>query len=208
MAKNPFSKSTFNQFPELATENLLLTEIKPAHAPDIFAHFSAESVTQYLDVTRMVELGEAERLITFLAERFSHERGIRWGVMLQGEAHIIGTVGFNIWRKRKFYGELGYDLSEAYRRQGIMTEAVEAVLDFGFSQMSLQKIEALILPENTASEAFLKQFGFEWQGRVREFQGSTGRHAYMNLFGLIKVHWLLRKNDNTSYGLRPTQNST
>jgi len=193
MVKNLFNKPVFDQFPELETARLRLVEIKPDHAPDIYAHFSNEAVTRYLDLNCMVEPEEAERLIDFLAKRFTQERGLRWGVQPKGEEQIIGTCGFNIWSKGKFQAELGYDLSPAHWRQGLMTEAVAAVLDFGFSRMELHKIEALVWPANTPSETFLKQLGFQWQGMVREFRASTGRQAAMHLFEMVKVQWLWRQ---------------
>lgn len=185
-------KPTFTHFPELETETLLLQELQPGHAADILNHFSALAVTRYLDVKGLETLGEAEELITLLARRFQHERSIRWGVSQKGCRRIIGTCGYNTWSKRKFQAELGYDLSPAYWRRGIMTEAVQAVIRFGFTKMDLQKIEALVLPENVASEAFLESLGFDWEARVREFQVSTGQFAHMTVFALKKHQWLTR----------------
>jgi len=190
MKKKDFTNRYFDQFPELETERLRLIEIKPQHAKDILRHFSEEAVTQYLDVARMQALEEAERLIDFLATRLKQERGIRWGITQQGEDQVIGSCGYNTWIKRKFQAELGYDLSKAYWRQGIATEAVKKVLQFGFTKMELQKIEALILPENIASEQFIKSLGFRWEGTVREFQISTGQYATMKVFSLKKHEWL------------------
>lgn len=185
-----FRKPTFRQFPELETETLRLQEIKPHHAAAIFKHFSSEAVTQYLDVTPMEDIKDANRLITFLAKRYRQERGIRWGISQKGIDHIIGTCGYNTWSKQKFQAELGYDLSAAYRRQGVASEAVKAVIDFGFTTMRLQKIEAVVLPENTPSRNFLKRLGFDRQGLAREFQVSTGQIAQMTVFSMEKQQWL------------------
>lgn len=48
---------------------------------------------------------------------------------------------------------LGYDLSPAFWRRGIMSEALAAVLAFGFDQMQLNRVEALSFPDNSAGKA-------------------------------------------------------
>jgi ribosomal-protein-alanine N-acetyltransferase len=189
MKQQLFFTPTFDQFPELETEHLLLTEIKPKHAEDILRHFSNHQVIRYLDFTPMQSLQDASQLINFLANRFKDERGIRWGITLKGHHVLIGTCGYNSWAKRKRQAELGYDLGPTYWRRGIASEAVQAVLQFGFETMKLRKIEAFIAPENTASKQFIKGLGFYYDRSVHEFQSSTGRLARMMVFSLKKEQW-------------------
>jgi ribosomal-protein-alanine N-acetyltransferase len=191
--KNIFStKRIFDRFPEIETNSLWLKEIKSHHAGYIFDHFSAEAVHRFLNLDPMRSVKDAERLIALLVSRFRQEKGIRWGITRKGGGRIIGTVGYNTWSKRKFQAELGYDLSEAYWRQGITTESVEAVIRFGFTRMHLLKIEALILPENVASETFIQRQGFQWEAMVREFQIPKGHYAPMMVYTLERHQWLTR----------------
>ncbi|MEM7031679.1 MAG: GNAT family N-acetyltransferase [Chloroflexota bacterium] len=183
-------RSFFQDFPELETEALALVELNLNHTHDVLAHFSTKSVTQYLDITHMETIEDAQHLINFLHTRFTQERGIRWGIVHKSEAKIIGTCGYNTWTKRKFSAEIGYDISEPYRRQKFATEAVNAIVDFGFTTMELLKIEAFILPENSASVSFVQQLGFEWDSRVRDYQVSSGTYAYMECFSLKKHDWI------------------
>ena len=180
----------FRQFPELETDTLRLIEITPRHAEDVLHHFSDDAVTRYLDIQCMQTLDEARGLINFLTSLYRKGQGIRWGITRRGEDQIIGTCGFNTWHRRKSLAELGYDLSAAYWRQGIATDAVGAVLHFGFTEMSLQSIEALVMPDNLASEGFLDHLGFRWQRNVRDFQISRGQYTTMSLFHLKKYEWL------------------
>lgn len=177
-------------FPILETSNLHLIEITPNYAPDIFQHFSDSEVTKFLDVNCMTSIDEAKRIIDFLARRHRENQGIRWGIVPKDEGRLIGTCGFNTWAKRRFKAELGYDISSTHWRRGIATEAVQKVIQFGFTVMELQTIEALILPENSASKHFLQSINFCWDKATRDFHVSSGQYKVMDIFSLKKHVWL------------------
>jgi [ribosomal protein S5]-alanine N-acetyltransferase len=64
---------------------------------------------------------------------------------------------------------LGYWMGEAYAGQGVMTEAVRALLPYAFSTLRLRRIEAACLPENTASIRLLERVGFQREGYARAY---------------------------------------
>lgn len=59
-----------------------------------------------------------------------------------------------------YRGEIGYLLHPDHWRKGIMKEAINAVVDYGFIVLGLHSIEALLNPENIASSSVLKSTGF------------------------------------------------
>ena len=62
---------------------------------------------------------------------------------------------------------LGYDLARPHWNRGIMTEALTAVLPFGFEKMALNRIEALVITGNEASYRLLARLGFQQEGTLR-----------------------------------------
>jgi ribosomal-protein-alanine N-acetyltransferase len=75
---------------------------------------------------------------------------------------LAGTCGFHCWDSGPAgKAEIGFDLSEAYWGQGLMTEAVVPVLQVGFEQMGLQMIEATVDPANGRSKEMLNRLGFQ-----------------------------------------------
>lgn len=183
---DPFN-SIFDAFPEIETERLILREIMPDDAPAIFALFSDPKVTQYYDLYTYVDMEQAEELIDFFDESFEMERQIRWGIALKQDNVLIGTCGF-VWL-RQYRGEIGYDLQSAYWRQGIMSEAVEAILEFGFDQIGLNRIEALVMADNQASAGLLRSLGFTEEGLLREHEFFKGAFHDMRLFSLLRREW-------------------
>ena len=76
---------------------------------------------------------------------------------------MIGTVGFHLWSAAHQRAEIGYEIHPDYWRQGYTKEAVQKVIAYGFGDMNLNRIGAVVL-ENEASSKLLIQLGFQ-QGR-------------------------------------------
>ncbi|WP_343632811.1 GNAT family protein [Fluviicola sp.] len=87
---------------------------------------------------------------------------------------IIGRCGLHNWNRDHWRAEIGYSMEdESFKQQGLMSEAVEAIIDYGFKQMNLNRIEALVADYNTASLRLLEKNGFIKEGIMR-------KHYYVN----------------------------
>jgi ribosomal-protein-alanine N-acetyltransferase len=177
-------EAVFATFPEMETERLRLRELQPSDAADLLRVFCDEEVTRYYDLYAYRSVEEARELIDFFAESFELERAIRWGIARKRDNVIIGTCGY-VWLRR-FRGEIGYELGRAHWRQGIMSEALGAILDFGFRELDLNRIEALVMVENEASAALLRSLGFQVEGILREHDFFKGRFHDMRCCSLLR----------------------
>ncbi|MBK9192132.1 MAG: GNAT family N-acetyltransferase [Crocinitomicaceae bacterium] len=82
---------------------------------------------------------------------------------------IIGRCGLHNWSTEHKRAEIGYHLEEdKFKQKGFMTEAVEAILNYGFEKMELHRIEALVGTENIPSLKIMEHFGFIKEGLLRE----------------------------------------
>src|SRR5262249_30048653 len=124
--------SIFNQFPRLETARLSLREITADDAADLLRIYSNPDVMRYWSSATMQSIAEAHRKIAGIAAAFHAREGIRWGITRKDAGQLIGSCGH--WRlvKQHFRSEIGYELAPEYWGQGIMPEAVEAILRFGF----------------------------------------------------------------------------
>lgn len=174
----------FESFPEIETERLLLRELLPEDAPAIFRLFSSPLVTRYYDLDNYEEMAQALELIDFFDESFELERSIRWGIERKRDGAVMGTCGY-VWLRR-FRGEIGYDLHPDYWRNHYMTEALDAILEFGFNEFELNRIEALTMLDNVASGALLRKLGFQEEGILRQHDFFKGHFHDMRLFSLLR----------------------
>jgi ribosomal-protein-alanine N-acetyltransferase len=173
----------FATFPEIETERLLLRELLPSDAPALFRIFADPRVTQFYDLTTFTDLRQAGELIDFFDESFELERSIRWGITRLEDDALIGTCGF-VWL-RTHRGEIGYELHPDFWGQGYMHEALDAILDFGFTELQLNRIEALVMVENAPSAQRLRDLGFQEEGVLRQHDYFKGSFHDMRLFAIL-----------------------
>ena len=91
-----------------------------------------------------------------------------WVICLKGETKLIGSIGFWHTVPEHHRAELGYILHPDFWNQGIVTEALQAVLKYGFEKMKLHSVEASVNPENVASIRVLEKHGFVREAYFRE----------------------------------------
>ena len=191
LENEPDLDAVFGEFPNLQTPNLYLRELTEDDAADLLAVFADEEVTRFYDLYAYASEDEALELIDFFTESFEVERSIRWGIARRADDRIIGTCGY-VWLRR-FRGEIGYELHRALWRQGIMKEALAAIIQFGFELLRLNRIEALVMVENTASAALLRSLGFQEEGVLREHDYFKGQFHDMRCFALLQRDWQARQ---------------
>ena len=174
--------AVFSAFPEIETERLILREIMPDDAAAVARIFGDAEVMRFYDLETCDSIEQARALIDFFDESFEVERAIRWGIVRKDEDVVIGTCGY-VWL-REYRGEIGYELAREAWRQGIMSEALDAILEFGFEQLGLNRIEALVMTYNVASAALLRSLGFTEEGVLRQHDFFKGQFHDMRLFSL------------------------
>jgi ribosomal-protein-alanine N-acetyltransferase len=176
----------FAQFPILETERLRLRPLTAEDARDVFAIFRDEAVTRFYDLTTFQELDEAYDLIEFMEESYQSERQVRWGIELKEGKRLVGTCGF-VWL-RTHSTEIGYDLAQAFWGQGIMFEALSALIDYAFDELELNRVEALVIPGNERSRKLLARLGFTYEGTLREYD------FFKDCFQDLEMHALLYRD--------------
>lgn len=172
-------------FPNLETPRLWLRQATNADAEAIFSLFSDPQVTQFHDLDTFTHLDQAKAVIERRKQGFESDRGIRWAIALKPDNTLIGSCGFT-WGRAAHQAEVGYELAREFWRQGLMTEALSAILNYGFEVKNLQQVIAEVMVDNLASKQLLKKLGFRSQGVLREHGFWKGKHHDLEQFVLSK----------------------
>lgn len=172
-------------FPNLETERLLLRQATQEDAEAIFALFSDPNVTQFHDLDTFTHLDEAVGVVGRRAKGFETGRGIRWGIACKPSNYLVGSCGFT-WDKAVNAAGVGYELASQFWRQGIMSEALRAILNYGFEVKGVQFVTAEIMLDNVASRRLLEKLGFQSQGILRERGFWKGKHHDLEEFRLMR----------------------
>ncbi len=158
----------FNPFPALETHRLILKRIVVEHKNDLYEILSNPKVAEF-DYFYPVEAIET---VDDFIERYEKQRldesEITWGICLKETDELIGTCCLGNFDELAKRSEIGYALKERAWNQGYATEAIKVVLDYGFNQLKLNRIEATITPGNDASVRVLEKLNFTKEGWVRE----------------------------------------
>ena len=179
-------EAVFARFPTLETERLTLRESRPSDVAAIFAVLSQEEVTRYYNISPLTSVEQAEALVQRRAEAFARQERIRWAIASREDDSVIGSCGYVHWDQGDARAEIGYELAPEWQGKGLMREALSTMLTFGFGPMQLNRVEALVVPENAPSQRLLERLGFQPEGLLREHGFWKGRFHDLHLFSLLK----------------------
>ncbi len=153
----------FRNFPEIKTERLFLRKIKESDSDVILFLRSNETVTKFIERPENRKTKNKTDAIKFIKEinqEFENHKSISWGITLINNPKIIGTICLWNFSENNKIAEVGYDLNPEFQKMGIMSEALNSVIDFGFNKLKLNKIEAFTHKENENSKRLLEKNGF------------------------------------------------
>lgn len=145
---------------KLETERLILKDISESHVEDILRIRSNEVINQFVVRNSPKNNYDALQFILTIKERTKNNQTVYLGISLKDQPNLIGTICLWNFSEDRKTAEVGYELLPEYHRQGIMSEALKAVLDFGFNELHLDEIVAITNTFNENSKGILLKHDF------------------------------------------------
>lgn len=175
-----------NTFPELQTQRLLLRQFSREDTNAMLDYLSDPEVMKHYGMAPFSSEQDAADEIDWYDSLIEKETGIRWALTLGESSPVIGSCGFHNLDRRHNRAELGYELSSEHWGRGYMSEAMRAILAYGFSELSLNRIQALVEPGNAASIAMLRKLGFTQEGLLAQYEFTLGKYDDLWMFSLLR----------------------
>ena len=164
---------------QLETDRLLLRAPVPEDADALAPMYADPEVMRYVGDGRTLTLAETERSVRRMIDRWDADGfGLFTTVRKEDEA-VIGRVGLLVWNTDTWEPttraaaadvpsevEVGYTLGRDYWGQGYATEAAGAVRDYALGELGADRLIALIIHGNTASENVARKLGLEYERKV------------------------------------------
>jgi [ribosomal protein S5]-alanine N-acetyltransferase len=181
------------EFPTLTTERLILRELFPADAADVLV-FRGDPEVQKYDDPPIHTIEESIRFIEEMRQACANRDQQTWAVTRKGDDRVIGLVSLqypnrhgDLYHQR---AEVGYGIARATWGQGIGSEAVRAVVQYGFEGMKLNRIYAVTIADNHESVRLLEKLGFVREGTQRQHSlEEDGRFHDSAIYGLLRSDW-------------------
>ncbi|QEW00689.1 GNAT family N-acetyltransferase [Microbacterium caowuchunii] len=147
-------------------------ELSPPTRDDIDAIHDAcqdADIQRYTTVPSPYTRDDAESFIDRVAEQWQEGVHLTWGIHQDGL--LVGTVGlYRMDRAGTGAAEIGYWVAPGARGHGVLSEAANAVLDWGFSAAGpdLARVEWRAVVGNVASARGARSVGFRYEGTLRQ----------------------------------------
>ncbi|HLN97851.1 MAG TPA: GNAT family N-acetyltransferase [Pyrinomonadaceae bacterium] len=186
----------WEDLPIIETSRLKLRSICAEDVDDFYSIYSDPEVMRYWSTPPLPDRKAAAKLIKEIHEGFSRRELLKWGITLKSEGRLIGSVTLfhpDFTHRRS---EIGYALGRKYWRQGYMQETLTAVINYGFSELNLHRIEADVDPRNAASITTLERLGFQREGYLRERWHVNGEIQDAFFYGLLKPEWKVNSSQS------------
>lgn len=175
----------FTPFPNLETGRLKLRRVVKEDANEIFALRSNKDTMKYIPRPLLVDMEDTLLHIAMIDEKIENNEGINWAITLKDNPKLIGLIGHYRIKPEHYRAEIGYMLLPEYHGKGIITEAIHEVVNYAFENMKLHSIEAVIDPENFASEKVLLKSGFVKEAHLKENEYFEGRFLDSAIYSII-----------------------
>lgn len=127
--------------------------------------------------------GEAERWISAHAASFAAGASARFAITRRDDHLLIGAIGLEIHPKHN-RAEVGYWVGQEYWGQGYATEALRAILTYGFS-LGLHRIWAEHFAHNPASGRVMQKVGMSHEGTLRHHMVKWDQAVDCEVYGIL-----------------------
>jgi [ribosomal protein S5]-alanine N-acetyltransferase len=185
----------------ITTPRLTLRPLTDTDADDLFAIFGDPRVMRYWSTPVWTDRAQALRMVASDRESLAERRDLRVGLVRRDSGRVVGTASLFKIDASNRRAEIGYALALEHQGSGLMSEALNTLVDLAFDHtpgapfedLLLHRLEADIDPRNAASAASLTRLGFQLEGTLRERWQVGGEISDSGLYGLLRPDWLQRR---------------
>ena len=177
---------SFSPLPVVETDRLVLRALKMSDAQDLFSYAQDPLVSRHVLWETHRSLADSRAYLRYAIRQYREGQPGSFAITLRRSGRMIGTIGFMWVSKENHSAEVGYSLSRDYWNQGIMTEALRAVIRFGFEELRLNRIEAQHELDNPASGQVMRHVGMQYEGTLRQRIKNKGRFVDVALYAILR----------------------
>lgn len=170
----------------IETPRLYLRRLEITDARDIFEYGSDPEVARHVLWDAYTSPNECKSYIRAMQRRYRLGDPASWGIVLKEEERVVGTIGYMWYQAEHSAVEVGYSLARACWNQGLMTEALCAVIGYTFDHLRVNRIEAQYELSNPASGAVMKKCGMTYEGTLRQRLYNKGRYVDVGLCSILR----------------------
>jgi len=173
----------------LDTSSLVLRVLSHSDAEALYAVHADPEVMKYSSIRPWSSVDSAHQLVDSSLNAMRAGSSLCFGIVPKSAKVVVGTCTlFHIFKSSR-RAEIGFVLGRSFWGKGYMTEAVSALLDYGFLTLDLNRVEADTDPRNRAAAKMLERLCFVKEGHLRERWIVDGAKSDSAFYGLLRSEW-------------------
>ncbi len=173
-------------FEILETNRLILKGLTPVHMKYVFENYTKKEIKILLGHRSEEDYQKEE--YKFKNGYASYNRSFMLFLLTdKGSNKIFGRCGLHNWNKEHSRAEIGYSIDiEQFKRKGLMSEALEVIIAYGFDKLKLNRIEALVGKDNIPSLKLMEKYDFMHEGILRNHYYLNDKYIDSIMFSILR----------------------
>lgn len=156
-----------NNFPQIQTDRFLLRKIESTDIENIFRGLSHPDVIKFYGISFQT-MEDTKMQMDWYDNLYETQTGIWWAIVDKNEGTFYGAAGLNDVSHKHKKGEVGMWLLPDFWGNGVLGEVMPFVLNFGFSELKLHRIEGFVEHTNEKCKRAVEKNGFILEGTMRD----------------------------------------
>jgi [ribosomal protein S5]-alanine N-acetyltransferase len=175
---------------EILTDHLLLRKFLYSDSDDMLRYWVSDPRIQlrYCEPVYSNQQ-EVRGLLDKYIGAYQNEDSYRWAITLKNTGECIGQIAFFLMDSANHFAEIEYCVGSEFHGKGLVTEACQAVIRFGFEQIHLHKIQISHQPGNPASKKVIEKCGFQYEGTLRDFFYQDGQYVDRLFYSMLESEY-------------------
>jgi len=173
----------FQNFPILETKRALLRQWKMDDAEDVFDFGRDSEVSKYVLWDTHKTIGDT---MDFLSRTIKNSDVVGFAIEEKKSKKVIGGCGIHNWDELQSQVELGFVLARSCWNRGLMTEILQKIVEFCFTELEINRIYGKCAVENIGSARVMEKCGMQLEGIMREEMVSNGKFYDVKWYAILK----------------------
>ena len=172
---------------KIETKRLYLRRFTPEDAVAVHKYWASDEQIQSMysePVYKTIE--EVSELLKKYIEGYESDHYYRWAITLKETGECIGQIAYFLVDQKNNFVEMEYCIGSSFQRQGLATEAAQAVIQYAFKQIGVHKVQICHKSINMPSRRVIEKCGFVYEGTLRDYFYMNGDYVDRLYYSILE----------------------
>ncbi|WP_407307684.1 GNAT family N-acetyltransferase [Desulfosporosinus sp. SB140] len=120
---------------------------------------------------------------------YNNKEFYRWAIILKETNENIGQIAFYLVDSKNHRADVEYCIGQSYQRNGYAPEALKAVIEYGFKNLCLNRVQAFHRSKNGSSGKVLRKAGMKCEGTLKQYLIHNDEFDDCIMYAIIRDEW-------------------